>query len=109
MGKLIDWHTHCFLPEHRSAEDAELQTRRNVLGTGQADPALHQAAIAAAGIDQFVVIAIPKREGIHTPHEFIAEYVAKFPGRAVGIGSVHPEEPGAAAELERAITKLGLR
>ena len=35
MGTLTDWHTHCFLPEHRSADDQEMFRRKNVAGTGE--------------------------------------------------------------------------
>ena len=109
MGQLIDWHTHCWLPEHRSKDDAELWKLRGVLGTGKADPAAHQASIDEAGAEKFVVIAIPRRGGMCTPNEFIAEFVGRFPGRAVGLSSVDPEESGAPEEFEHAVTKLGLR
>ncbi len=109
MGHLIDWHTHCWLPEHRPKDDQELWKLRGVLGTGKADPDEHQAAIDAAGVEKFVVVAIPKRGAMCTPNEFIAEYVGRFPGRAVGLSSVDPEEAGAADAFEHAITKLGLR
>ena len=45
----------------------------------------------------------------HTPHDFIAERVAEYPGRAVGFASVDPNDPGAADEFERAVTTHGLR
>ncbi|MFP6741233.1 MAG: amidohydrolase family protein [Alphaproteobacteria bacterium] len=109
MGHLIDWHTHCWLPEHRSTEDADLWKLRGVAGTGKADPEAHQAAIEAAGAEQFVVVAIPRRGAMCTPNEFIAEFVGRFPGRAVGLSSVDPEEPDAADEFEHAITALGLK
>ncbi len=64
--QLIDWHTHCWLPEHRSKEDAALWKLRGVLGTGKADPQAHQSAVEDAGIERFVVVAIPKRGGMHT-------------------------------------------
>ena len=79
MRRLIDWHTHCFLPEHGSAADAELQRRRGVLGTGEANPDQHRAVIEEAGIEQFVVVAIPRREEIHNPHDFIAEHTLAEP------------------------------
>ena len=109
MGQLIDWHTHCWLPEHRSKEDADLWKLRGVLGTGKADPEAHQASIDEAGAEKFVVIAIPRRGNMCTPNEFIAEFVGRFPGRAVGLSSVDPEEPGAADEFEHAVTTLGLK
>jgi hypothetical protein len=108
MTRLIDWHNHCYLREHRSPEDDAIQRRRGVLGTGDADPALHQAMMEEAGVEQFVVVAIPRRDDLETPHEFIADYVGRYPGRAVGFGSVHPDYPGAAAEFERSVTELGL-
>ena len=109
MGQLIDWHTHCWLPEHRSKDDADLWKLRGVAGTGKADPDAHQTAIEEAGAEKFVVVAIPRRGAMCTPNEFIAEYVGRFPGRAVGLSSVDPEDPGAADELEHAITTLGLK
>ena len=107
--QLVDWHTHCWLPEHRSKEDAELWKRRGVLGTGKADPQAHQAAVENADIERFVVVAIPKRSGNHSPNDYIAEYVARYPGRAVGLGSVDPWDADAADEFEHAVTALGLK
>ena len=109
MRQLIDWHTHCYLEEHGSPEDTALQARRGVLGTGKADPNLHRAAIEEAGVERFVVVAMPRREGIHTPDAFIADYVAAYPGRAVGLTSVNPHEASAADELDAAITRHRLR
>ncbi|MBS38712.1 MAG: amidohydrolase [Thiotrichales bacterium] len=109
LGRLIDWHLHCYLPEHRSAADADLQRRRKVAGTGQASPQRLREVIDEAGVQQFVLVASPRREGVAVPHEFIAEQVAAYPGRAVGLASVNPAEPGAAEEFERAVTGLGLR
>src|SRR5262245_38603894 len=109
MAQLVDWHTHCFLPEHISAEDRALQKRRGVQGTQKAEPELHRSVVDEAGVAQFVVVSMPRRAGVHTPHEFIADYVARYPGRAVGFASVHPRDVGAAAEFEHAVTTLGLK
>ena len=108
MSRLIDWHLHCYLPDHRSSEDAALQKLRKVVGDGQAEPERLRAVVDAAGLDQFVIISLPRRPDVHTPHEFIAEQVARFPGRAVGFASVDPRDPGAADEFERAVTTHGL-
>ncbi len=108
MGELVDWHTHCFLREHRTDEDRALQARRQVLGDGEADPDRHAAAIAEAGVGSFLVVALPKHSGNHTPPEFIAEVVARYPGRAAGLCSVHPHDADAACTFERAIA-LGLK
>ena len=38
--QIVDWHIHCYLPEHRSAEDREITARRNVRReSGDPDPA----------------------------------------------------------------------
>ncbi len=108
MGELVDWHTHVFLNEHRTDEDRALQALRNVLGDGRADPELHRQAIGEASVARFVIVALPKHSGNHTPPEFIAAAVRRYPGRAVGLCSVHPEDADAADEFERAIA-LGLR
>ncbi len=108
MGELVDWHTHCFLYEHRTDEDRALQAQTNVLGGGEADPDRHAEAIAEAGIDKFVVVALPKHSGNHTPSEFVAEVVARHPGRAVGFCSVHPHDADAAEAFEHAVS-LGLK
>ena len=108
MGKLTDWHTHCFLPEHRSAEDVELQKRRNVAGSGEANPDLFEASLNLAGIEQFVLVTLPAA-GSRQPHDFIAEIVSRYRGRAVGFASVNPSDADAGEEFERAVTKLGLK
>tara|TARA_B100000676_G_scaffold311520_1_gene381718 strand:- start:32509 stop:33357 length:849 start_codon:yes stop_codon:yes gene_type:complete len=108
MMELVDWHTHCFLHDHRTDEDRALQSQRGVLGDGEAEPELHAQVIDEAGIDKFVVIALPKFGGNHTPSEFIAETVARYPGRAVGLCSVHPHDADAPEAFEHALS-LGLK
>jgi predicted TIM-barrel fold metal-dependent hydrolase len=104
----IDWHSNLWLPEHLGPEQrAEMgsKTGRSV----DASPEAHRAAVAAV-CDRFVCVAMKwNRLGIHIPNEFVAEYVAEFPGRAVGFACVDPHDADAPAEFERAITKLGLR
>ena len=108
MGELVDWHTHCFFPEHRTDEDRALQSLRNVLGDGKADPERHAEAITEADVARFVIVALPKHSGNHTPPEFIASVVRRYPGQAVGFCSVHPDDRDAADEFERALS-LGLK
>ncbi len=108
MSELVDWHTHCFLHEHRTDEDRALWSQRGVLGSGEALPEQHDAMIDEAGVSRFVVVAIPKHSGNHTPPEFIADYVSRYPGRAVGFCSVHPDDDDAPEEFERALC-LGLK
>jgi len=109
MGKLTDWHTHCFLPEHRSAQDVALQKRRNVAGSGEAGPDLFEASLKLAGIENFVLVTLPSFGDTRQPHDFVAEMVSKYAGRAVGFASVNPGDAGAADEFERAVTKLGMK
>lgn len=107
---LVDWHTHCFLEDHRTDEDRALWSARGVMaGAPMASPDQHRAGIEEAGVDQFVLVAIPKRDGCFTPPEFIAEQVARFPGRAVGFCSVDPEvDADAPGAFEHALD-LGLK
>ena len=83
------------------------QKRRNVAGTGKADPELFRAALEQAGIEQFVLVTLPRRKDMQQPHEFIADVVAQYPGRAVGLASVNPTDKGRPDEFERAITSMG--
>ncbi len=105
---LIDWHTNLWLPEHLGPEQrAEMGAR-----TGKsiaADAEAHQAGVAAVA-DKFVVLTLRWNQlGIHVPNEFVADYVARFPGRAVGFACVDPHDDDAPEELERAVIELGLR
>ena len=56
MTGLVDWHTHCFLEEHRTDEDRKLWSQRGVMaGAPMASPDQHAAAIAEAEPAQFVI------------------------------------------------------
>ena len=54
MPELVDWHTHCFLHEHRTDEDRALWSQRGVLGPGEATPEQHTGIIQEAGVAKFV-------------------------------------------------------
>ena len=108
--RLIDWHIHCYLDEHRSAEDHRIAKRRNVQrAVDTPDPERFRAAIEEAGVEQFIIVALPRSEGMHVPNDFIADCVSQYPGRAVGFASVDPRDPDAGDEFERSVTKLGLK
>ena len=108
--QIVDWHIHCYLPEHRSAEDREITARRNVRReSGDPDPARFREVVEEANLGQFIIVALPTSDGMDTPNEFIAACVADYPGRAVGFGSVDPRAADAADQFEQSITKLGLR
>ncbi|MFQ5872334.1 MAG: amidohydrolase family protein [Dehalococcoidia bacterium] len=107
-GELIDWHTHTWLPEHVTTESrAEMKTH-GVIG-GEAWPENHRRAIVEGGAEKFVVINAPTRQDRSVPNDFIAEYVSQHAGRAAGLASVHPDDPGAAVEFERSVKELGLK
>ena len=105
--ELIDWHTHCYMPEHRGEQTRATMRAYGVIG-GTGFPEDHQRAMDEAGVDKFVLVCVPRRPGHVVPNEFIAEYVGKYPGRAAGLASVHPKDPGAAREFETSIKRLGL-
>lgn len=107
-GELIDWHSHCWLPEHVSAESRATMKSHGVRG-GDPWPEHHKSAVAEGGAEKFVVINAPTRWGRNIPNDFIAEYVSRYPGRAVGLASVAPDDPGAAKEFQRSIKELGLK
>jgi predicted TIM-barrel fold metal-dependent hydrolase len=106
--QLIDWHTHCYLPEHIDAEVRAAMQARGVMG-GEASPEDHHRGVADGGAEKFVVIRMPTRWGRGIPNDFIAEHVARYPGRAVGFAAVDPNDGDAPRELERSVTTLGLR
>lgn len=106
--QLIDWHTHCYLPEHVRPEARAAMVARGVMG-GEGGPEHHRRGVADGGAEKFVVIKMPTGWGRSIPNDFIAEYVGRYPGRAVGFAAVDPTEADAAREFERAVTRLGLR
>ena len=108
--QVVDWHIHCYLPEHRSDEDRAVSSRRNVRReSGEPDPERFREVVDEAGLSKFVIVALPRSDGMDTPNEFIARCVSEYPGRAVGFGSVDPRAPDAGDQFEHALTKLGLR
>ena len=76
---------------------------------GEATPDDHKKSVADGGAEKFVVINAPVRAYKKIPNDFIADYVAQYPGRAVGFASVDPNDPTAAEEFERSVTDLGLQ
>jgi predicted TIM-barrel fold metal-dependent hydrolase len=72
-----------------------------------ASPHAHETHVANVA-EKFVVVTVPRMVA-NVPNDFVADYVARFPGRAIGLACVDPNDPGAPAEFERAITKRGMR
>ena len=105
---ITDWHTHCYLPEHRSPEAMAERIKYGVRG-GEAWPEEHRSAMDEGNITQFVVVNVPRRPGHEVPNEFIAEYCSQYPGRAIGLASVHPNDPTAFDDFENSVKNLGLK
>jgi len=107
-GTLIDWHMHCWLPEHREEQARAVMKAHGVRG-GDGFPENHKRAIEEAGVGKFVVINSPRRPGHIVPNDFIAEYVSQYPGRAIGLASVNPNDSDAAQDFKRSIKDLNLK
>ena len=106
--QLIDWHTHTWKPEHMTAQARSDMKVHGVIG-GEATPEDHKKSVVDGGAEKFVVINAPVRAYKKIPNDFIADYVAQYPGQAVGFASVDPNDPTAAEEFERSVTDLGLQ
>ena len=106
--QLIDWHTHTWKPEHMTAQARSDMKVHGVIG-GEATPDDHKKSVVDGGAEKFVVINAPVRAYKKIPNDFIADYVAQYPGQAVGFASVDPNDPTAAEEFERSVTDLGLQ
>jgi uncharacterized protein len=111
---LIDWHTHVWLPEHLGDFGRELDIdgeelageRWSEMG-GYAD---HEAAMSRAGVEGFIVLSLCSRFlELDIPNDYISDFVELHPGKAVGVGSVDPNDPNALDELRRMRTELGLQ
>jgi predicted TIM-barrel fold metal-dependent hydrolase len=96
---VIDFHTHA--PAWRSA---------TWLAGAEFAPSDFIAFMDSAGIDRAVVLG---HDGLFNPvpqaNDELAAFVAPFPDRMVGYGTVGPRDPGAADEADRLMNRLGLR
>jgi predicted TIM-barrel fold metal-dependent hydrolase len=114
VTELVDWHTHVWLPEHlgefgRGLDDAGRKLSHQCW-SGMGSHEDHDAAMARSGVDAFIVLGLCSRFlQLEIPNDYIAEQVRRHPGRAVGVGSVDPNDPEALMELRRMRTELGLQ
>lgn len=96
---IVDFHTHTPAWEHASW-----------LGGAAFTPAQFLDFMDDAGIGAAVVLS---HDGLFqaTPeaNDRLAEFVAADPNRMRGFGTVHPRHAGAADEMERCFTQLGIR
>lgn len=104
--ELIDWHTHCFLPEHQSEDQRATMRAHGVVG-GDAWPDEHARGVVEQAA-RFVVVAMPNRHALPAANDFVADYVAGFGDRARGLACVDPNDPGALEEFDRSIRQRGL-
>jgi predicted TIM-barrel fold metal-dependent hydrolase len=106
---LIDWHTNLWLAEHLSEKTRAGMARSSGGRPTDAGPERHTREIATVA-DKFVVITCKwPRCGTDVPNDFVADYVRRHADRAVGFACVDPNDADAADQLERAVTRLGLR
>jgi uncharacterized protein len=106
---IIDWHTNLWLDEHIDVEHLTAMHVRSGGRATDASPDRHRRTVAAVA-EKFIVITMKwPRLGVNVPNDFVAQYVAQFPGRAIGLACVEPRDPNAERELERAVKVLGLR
>jgi predicted TIM-barrel fold metal-dependent hydrolase len=102
---VIDWHSHVWLPQH-VGEWANLMPHT----PSDAGHEAHRQAMLEGGVDDFLVLALDFQQiNVHVPNEYVAECLAGFDGRGVGVASVDPADPAALSKLEYAATDLGLR
>jgi len=99
---LIDWHTHTWLVEHFGGN------ARSPSGTEVERGSPERLHKAMQGVDRYIIVGL-QVPWVHIPNDFIAAQVKASNGRAIGLASVDPNHDGAAEELERAVTQLGLR
>ncbi|MGE3447398.1 MAG: amidohydrolase family protein [Microbacteriaceae bacterium] len=108
---MTDWHSHVWEPSHLGHEwgpqlDAHYQHQPSA--TGSADR--HWETMHAAGIDECIVIGLVSDYlSLDIPNEYVAEYVARWNGNAIGVACVDPTRASAVADLEYAASELGLR
>lgn len=106
---IIDWHTNIWLEEHLDPRTRAGMARSSLGRSTDGTPERHEREILPAA-EKFVVIACRwPRCGFDVPNDWVAEYVARFPGRAVGFACVDPNEATAPDEIERAVKTLGMR
>jgi predicted TIM-barrel fold metal-dependent hydrolase len=111
---LIDWHTHVWLPEHLGEFGRQLnEDGLRMFGEPWAemgDYSDHEAAMDRAGVEGFIVLALCSRFlEMDVPNDYIADFVKRHPAKAVGVGSVDPNDMNALDEVRRMRHELGLQ
>jgi predicted TIM-barrel fold metal-dependent hydrolase len=110
----VDFHTHPLLVREMISHHPDLtEAARNTFYIGNNFQPLEtfHLELDAAGLDKAVVVAVDATTALGKT-VYTNEQIAELCGmsdRLIGFASVDPQQPGAAAKLEAAITQLGLR
>ena len=106
---IIDIHTHIWASLDQLGSEVAAVLRRRVAGGAEpldASPAAHQTAMRC--VDGAVVMGFrADRIGAHIPNELVADFVARDPGRRVGVGGIDPMAEDVLDQLEQ-VVGLGL-
>lgn len=108
---ITDWHSHIWEPSHLGGEyGVQLDAHYPHVPSRCGRPQEHAEAMKQAGVAECLVIALTSAHlDLHIPNEYVSEYVATWDGRAVGVASVDPADPGAVDGVTEAFETLGLR
>jgi uncharacterized protein len=106
---IIDYHTHFMQRCHFGREFLREWDDRG--GTGAwPEVSAEQFEKALEPVDKAIVFGITARAlGIHTPHEYIAQLVARNPKKFTGFMALDPSEPNAIREMEQGRKEFGLQ
>lgn len=108
---ITDWHSHVWEPSHLGPEwGPQLDARYQHVPSAEGSADMHWKAMQEAGVDECIVIGLVSDYlGLNIPNEYVADYVKRWDGRAVGVACVDPSRASACEDLEYAATELGLR
>ena len=106
---IVDCHTHVWASAEQLGRNArEYLRRQSGRDDLDASPAEHAAAAEYAA-KTFVLGYRSKHLGAAVPNEFIAEHVARHPGRMIGFAAVDPTVDGAVTEAAELLSRKEFR
>jgi predicted TIM-barrel fold metal-dependent hydrolase len=104
-SSVVDWHMHCWLPEHLG----DWKTMMISGSAYKASPEQFEEILHASNIGGCVVVGLQSRAiDLNIPNEFIAEIASRDPLRRVGVASVDPNDPDALQKVDEA-AEMGLQ
>ena len=106
---IVDCHTHIWARTDQLGRDAKAYlSRQSGRGEVAAGPAAHSAA--AECVDKTLVFGFCSEHlGAAVPNDFIADHVAKYPDRMIGIGAVDPVMAGVTSQAEALLERAEFR